>query len=203
MRQIHRERVRRDIEPVPRGSQVLEQLHLVVPVIHKPLVEQRRRRRVPQQHVRLLEVREEAAHLHERDIRGDGEPIGKDVELRVRRFPREYVCADAGLGGETGLGVETGLERGFVGRKVLESEESAVVEGLAAIEDLLAVEEEDREDGGDAAVVRLDALFDLVIIAFELVDEEGEVGEDAFAPAIRVVLHELVLSVRVQHPIDV
>lgn len=152
MRQIHRERVRRDIEPVPRGSQVLEQLHLVVPVIHKPLVEQRRRRRVPQQHVRLLEVREEAAHLHERDIRGDGEPIGKDVELRVRRFPREYVCADAGLGGETGLGVETGLERGFVGRKVLESEESAVVEGLAAIEDLLAVEEEDREDGGDAAV---------------------------------------------------
>lgn len=59
------------------------------------------------------------------------------------------------------------------------------------------------ESGGHAAVVRLDALLDLVVVALELVDEEGEVGEDALAPAIGVVLHHLVLSVRVQHPVDV
>lgn len=152
MRQIHRERVRRDIEPVPGRSQVLEQLHLVVPVIHEPLVEQRRVRRVPQQHVRLLEVRQEAAHPHERDIRGDREPVGQDVELEMSGFPREDVCPDARFGGEAGLGEEAGLEGGFVGGKVLESEQSAVEEGFAAIEDLLAVEEEHGEDHGHGAV---------------------------------------------------
>ena len=152
--QVHREGVGRDVEAIPCGAEVLEELHLVVPVVHKPLVEQRRAVRVPQQHVGLLEVGEEAADPHEGDIGGNGEPVRRHVQLEVRRFPRADVRADAGLGGEAGSREEAGLEGGLVGGEELEREQRAVEEAVAAVEDLLAVEEEDGEDGGDVAAVQ-------------------------------------------------
>ena len=69
-------------------------------------------------------------------------------------FPREDVCPDARFGGEAGLGEEAGLEGGFVGGKVLESEQSAVEEGFAAIEDLLSIKEENGENGCDVPAVK-------------------------------------------------
>ena len=62
---VHCEDVVPDVEAVRHGSQMLEQLDLVVAVVLKPLVEERRVGMIPQEHVGFLEVGDEAENAEE------------------------------------------------------------------------------------------------------------------------------------------
>lgn len=77
--QIHREGRTQEVEVVAHQPELIDELHLVAPVVDKSLVEQQRVRRVTQEKVtrahrgdmsgRLLETVREAAHFDQRTLR--------------------------------------------------------------------------------------------------------------------------------------
>lgn len=79
MRHIDREAMRKHAKGVPAIAQVLQPLHLVVPVVQEALVEGRQARRLLHHHVRLLCAALEAHH------------VGQVLRVRLHHPPRRVV----------------------------------------------------------------------------------------------------------------
>ena len=157
-----------DVEAVRHGSQMLEQLDLVVAVVLKPLVEERRVGMIPQEHVGFLEVGDEAENAEEQRG-GVAVPLWHHIQLVVKIVPKSDMGANASLGGETVLAQETRLQFGLVERTVLQRptghatlrppQQRALREGVAARQHGVAVEEEHGKDDGVLAGPQLRGEF--------------------------------------------
>lgn len=63
---------------------MLDQLHLVIPIIDEAFVEERRALVIPQHYVRLLEINQHALQSSNSHLRIHRVPFGKHVELLLR-----------------------------------------------------------------------------------------------------------------------
>ena len=83
VRNVHGEAAREHLKVVAHKAQVLQPLHLVVPVVHEPLVEPRHGRHLAHHHVRLLRVALEALHARQQRRVGLVVPLREEVVVQA------------------------------------------------------------------------------------------------------------------------
>lgn len=88
---VHREAVSKDRVVEAHEAQMLQPLHLVVAVVHEPLVEPRQRRRLPHHHVRLLRIALEALHRRQQRRVVLRVPLREEIVLILQTTSEEYV----------------------------------------------------------------------------------------------------------------
>lgn len=130
MRHIHRERIHQHKKPKPLIPKMLNQLHLIIPIIHKARVEQRRVLRPSNHHIPISHKTAPSPRFlmlvqQTRDLRDHSHmhlhPEVVDVQLEMKgsggidvsHLPELFVGADARL--------DAGLQLDFVARNVAHS----------------------------------------------------------------------------------
>lgn len=156
MRKVHCKCVVENEEREARLTQVLHKLHLVVAVVHEPLVEQRQLRRQTNQQVRLHEVCHKATNARHVRRRRRHEPFRHHVHLHVNSNLGGHVGANQTLVrhavASSDAGNQIELVFGLVevsaicDRATEAVQESAILHRIAMLQHCRVVEEKDGQN---------------------------------------------------------
>ena len=145
---VHHEGVVQDEELESSRAQMLDLLHLVVPVVHKPLIVQRSGIQPREQHVRLLHVCDEALHLRHNHAGGRGEPLSRNVHVGANQVLLDVAAIRTQTVDQIRLVFGKGVECARGEERRAEAQQHAGGVGEAVIEEQRAVEEERGNDHG-------------------------------------------------------
>ena len=121
MRHIHRKRLCQNIEGVPRRSQMLDQLNLIIPIIDEAFVEERSALIVPQHNVRFLEIDQHALQSSDSHIGVHRVPFGKHIQLEMKRRGNSDMRPNSRFSRVARARKQTGLQFRFVLRHEIET----------------------------------------------------------------------------------